>query len=374
MANQILICKKDIDSPSNRNTKDGKLLKAVFLLNPSKAVVMYGKAEVTINENISANNTQSSTDSTENTQQSNTQQSNTPQSNTTPSGNSESNSSESYTYDNHYSILEAYNNLCFINNKMLFEADDATTDNTDTEATRNFVVGRTINVKVLLPDEGYTIWTLAVEQSAIGGVNKIVSALKSKNFKAAFNIAKEAMRRVDDRNFDALVPIKAETYITPTQNIAPFIGQCRWAFDAGTRDDNESGLNLNIAIAPINAKDGKPLERTIYKSVYNITGDISDGKLDFLFNTSRGSTQQQNSRYGNDDNNEDVDPSEAVSKYLNGKFKCIGDSSMYKNFLSIKKYIQDLLKKNVIEYVPNESMLPTRYESTLKSANSFVYF
>ena len=364
----IEICKLAIDSIDKRYSESGKLLKATFLLGPSKAVI--NKGSITV-EDKSQNSNNSENNSNQNS----------------------NNSSESFIKYN-YSILEAATRLCF-DSSFKNEADSAPNSNQIQNTEQREKKPATLTVECTIPEEGYTIWTLYINKEATDNLDKIINALRSGKFEAAYNIAKNAMKKtvldtgtapeatvsVDSTGtastdsgapYDGIIPLSAETHILHKETVAPFIGKCNWAFDAGKSDDNADGVNLNLAVAPIDAKTGKPKEATIFKTVYNILGNV-DNPVSMFIDSIIGANKQGDSN--NDERS--TDPTKKLSDFIHGKFYCEGDfkqSNSYVNFLKIKKFIVTLLQKELIEFAKSESMTDEKYPARLKSANSFVYF
>jgi hypothetical protein len=364
----IEICKLAIDSIDKRYSESGKLLKATFLLGPSKAVI--NKGSITV-ENKSQGNTNSENNSDQNS----------------------NNPNESFIRYN-YSVLEAATKLCF-NSSFKNEADNTPNSNQTQNREQEQKKPAILTVTCTIPEEGHTVWTLYVNKKATANLDKIINALRSGKFDAAYNIAKSAMKKTvvdagaapeatsgvdftgsaytsSGSPYDGIIPLSAETHITHKETVAPFIGKCNWAFDAGKSDDNADGVNLNLAVAPIDAKTGKPKESTIFKTVYNILGNV-DNPVSMFIDSIIGANKQGDSN----SSEKSTDPTKTLSDFIHGKFYCDGDfkqSNSYVNFLKIKKFIVTLLQKELIEFVKTESMTDDKYPARLKSANSFVYF
>ena len=203
--------------------------------------------------------------------------------------------------------------------------------------------------------------------------SKVINALKSKKFKAAFDIANSQAAKVtpDDQSAAGITVLSATTMLDKSNELlAPFIGKCRWAFDVGSEDNNDESFDLEIAIAPIDGKSKKPKTSTVYHAVFNIIGDITNGKLDWFDKFIKA----KDFVTGNEDSNSDNDASETLHKWLQSNFKLVGDSAMYDDFLKVRKFVEDNLKKKTIEPDKDESSSIASYISTLKSEKSFISF
>ena len=153
---------------------------------------------------------------------------------------------------------------------------------------------------------------------------------------------------------------------------APFVGRCRWAFDVGS-DNPEDSAELEIAIAPFNCKKQppKPDEKIIYHSVYKIIGDITDGTLEGFEMIGK-----VKDFFNGDDNQEGNDPSKSLSDWLHKRFKCVGDSSMYKQFLAIRKFVKECIKNKTLKEMPEAKGASNvkNYAAVVKSAKAFISF
>ena len=382
MANSIPSTYKQVSFVKNSNADLQKLLKSVFLLGPSKAVLSKGDIIVS-SSRVAQDSDDQSNDQTPN------QTSQNQSDNNQPSSSGESSSSESYNY----SIFEALSFLRKCN--KVYEDDnedasdsenepseessaedegsdkDSSRDDSKDSNTDHEFADTDLEVVVNLPNEGCTKWHLRLNN--VTDEAKVINALKSKKFKAAFDIANSQAAKVvqGDQSAEGITVLSATTMIDKKKELlAPFIGKCRWAFDVGSEDNNDESFDLEIAIAPIDGKSKKPKTSTIYHAVFNIVGDITNGKLDWFDKFIKAKEFVT----GNEDSNSDNDASETLHKWLQSNFKLVGDSSMYDDFLKVRKFVEDNLKKKTIEPNNDESSSITSYISTIKSEKSFISF
>ena len=376
MANSIPGSYKQISFLKNSTAETQKLLKAVFLLGPSKAVLSNGNvivSKVKIDQDVED-------DQSEN--QDNENQADE---------SSEDSSNESYNY----TILEA---LSFLRYNKVYEDDDSSKedsvknsedspkeddgdeeksdakndiDDKNKEDTDHEFSDTDLEVIVNLPNEGCTKWHIRLNN--ITDEDKVIAALKSKKFKAAYDIANAQAASVveEGQSAEGITILSATTMLDKKrEQLAPFIGKCRWAFDVGTDDNNAESLDLEIAIAPIDGKSKKPMERTVYHTVFNIVGDITNGSLEGFDTLDK----IKEFMAGNEDSDRDNDASEVLHKWLQSNFRCVGDSSMYDDFLKVRKFIDNNLKKKTIEFSKNDSSSIANYIPVIKSAKSFISF
>lgn len=362
--------------PNETTNDEGKLLKSVFTHGPSKAVMQSGK--VTVSESPVAQD--QDPDEQKNSEQ-----------NTSNSENNNHNESPNESY--HYSMYEAYSRHRF------FEADeesgesdnksDNTQNQTSDQNTENNIESSEHNsatdleVVVNLPGEGCTKWHLRLHKN-VTDKQKVINAIQSKNFKAAMDIANAQLKESGEtENLEGFKVLSATTMLDKTkEKLAPFIGKCQYAFDVGSKDDTDQAYDLEIAIAPIDGKTKKPKENTIYRTIYTITGDITNGQLEgFAALTKlKDDIQGNNNRsYRDSDESEDTkDPSEDLSKWIHSKFKSPGDSSMYKQFLNIRKFLEEQIKNKTVEFADNNAGCTKSVQdyanSVLKGKKSLITF
>lgn len=376
MANSIPGSYKQISFLKNSTAETQKLLKAVFLLGPSKAVLSNG--------NVIVSNVKIDQDVEDD-------QSENQDSGTQADESSEDSSNESYNY----TILEA---LSFLRYNKVYEDDDSSKedsvknseestkeddgdeeksdakndiDDTNKEDTDHEFSDTDLEVVVNLPNEGCTKWHIRLNN--ITDEDKVIAALKSKKFKTAYDIANAQAASVveEGQSAEGITILSATTMLDKKkEQLAPFIGKCRWAFDVGTDDNNAESLDLEIAIAPIDGKSKKPMERTVYHTVFNIVGDITNGSLEGFDTLDK----LKDFMAGNDDSDRDNDASEVLHKWLQSNFRCVGDSSMYDDFLKVRTFIDNNLKKKTIEFLKNDSSSIANYIPVIKSAKSFISF
>lgn len=376
MANSIPGSYKQISFLKNSTTETQKLLKAVFLLGPSKAVLSNGNvivSKVKIDQDVEDDQSENQDNETQTDES------------------SEDSSNESYNY----TILEA---LSFLRYNKVYEDDDSSKedsvknsedspkeddgdeeksdakndiDDKNKEDTDHEFSDTDLEVIVNLPNEGCTKWHIRLNN--ITDEDKVIAALKSKKFKAAYDIANAQAASVveEGQSAEGITILSATTMLDKKrEQLAPFIGKCRWAFDVGTDDNNAESLDLEIAIAPIDGKSKKPMERTVYHTVFNIVGDITNGSLEGFDNLDK----IKEFMAGNEDSDRDNDASEVLHKWLQSNFRCVGDSSMYDDFLKVRKFIDNNLKKKTIEFSKNDSSSIANYIPVIKSAKSFISF
>jgi hypothetical protein len=218
----------------------------------------------------------------------------------------------------------------------------------------SFTPGETYTFRLEMPNEGFTEWTVLFDSRA--DVETAKNAIRAKKFKAAMQAASK------DLESDGLVPIKARTCIYQITDFrkmpAPnFIGHCRYAFDSGSDEDtSEDNLTICLAVAPINAATNKPDSKTVIQAVYNVTGDITGGKVGQLAaaiskklrDTADGKSDRG---YDDDDKDNEKSMSEELSKYLHNAFRCVGDQTMYKNYLTIRKFLSKQIAAKNIEFL-----------------------
>ena len=376
MANSIPGSYKQISFLKNSTAEAQKLLKAVFLLGPSKAVLSNG--------NVTVSNVKIDQDVEDD-------QSKNQDSETQADESSEDSSNESYNY----TMLEA---LSFLRYNKVYEDDDLSKedsvksseespkeddgdeeksdakndiDDKNKEDTDHEFSDTDLEVVVNLPNEGCTKWHIRLNN--ITDEDKVIAALKSKKFKAAYDIANAQAASVveEGQSAEGITILSATTMIDKKRELlAPFIGKCRWAFDVGTDDNNAESLDLEIAIAPIDGKSKKPMERTVYHTVFSIVGDITNGSLEGFDTLDKIKEFMAD----NEDSDRDNDASEVLHKWLQSNFRCVGDSSMYDDFLKVRTFIDNNLKKKTIEFSKNDSSSIANYIQVIKSAKSLISF
>lgn len=376
MANSIPGSYKQISFIKNSTAETQKLLKAVFLLGPSKAVLSNGNvivSKVKIDQDVEDDQSENKDNETQTDES------------------SEDSSNESYNY----TILEA---LSFLRYNKVYEDDDSSKedsaknseespkeddgdeeksdtkndiDDQNKEDTDHEFSDTDLEVVVNLPNEGCTKWHIRLNN--ITDEDKVIAALKSKKFKAAYDIANAQAASVveEGQSAEGITILSATTMLDKKrEQFAPFIGKCRWAFDVGTDDNNAESLDLEIAIAPIDGKSKKPMERTVYHTVFNIVGDITNGSLEGFDTLDK----IKEFMAGDEDSDRDNDASEVLHKWLQSNFRCVGDSSMYDDFLKVRTFIDNNLKKKTIEFSKNDSSSIANYIPVIKSAKSFISF
>lgn len=368
MVSEYSIEKADKDLPlsaEDRFTKRGKSLKNAFKLGVSKSVKSKGK----VIDNPQQSNEEPKDDQNKDKEASPDQNSGGESTASTEAP------KESYQYK--YSILEAFSNLRHLYNE---ESEESTTQSTnepsnsesngdDGDATKvdkeaakedeeetkkdSFQFGTAYSFWVRLPDEGFTEWHVHFDKRA--NIEGAIKAIKSKNLKAALDIASKGV------GTDGLVPVYCATYVVKKPKIAPaFMGHCRYGFDCGSEDNSTiDNLNVCLAVAPIDGVSNKPNENCVISATYNIIGDITGGKIGELAAalTKKADDYAQGERSYDSGDKADNEENQAnkISEFLHKAFKCTGDQSMYAQFNQIKKFIDDNIKDGNLEFVEDDS-------------------
>ena len=330
------ISELSISSPDERFSNEGKMLKSMWMLGPSKAVISKGVITDLGNtgSDTSDNNDNTSDSSTDNKEQ------------------STNTNSEAFCHT--YSILEAFSHL-----HKLYEDSEGKDSNqqgndnggTDDEVKVgkfSYSEGNVYEFNVGIEDEGYTTWKVAIDSRADAG--SVKNAIRAKKFKEAYNIASKSVKS------DGLVPLSCTTYIRKApcgkKDIQPpFIGHCRYAIDSGYESEYRSsgdkdGLTLCLAVAPINGRTKKPDEDVVIQAVYNVTGDITGGVIGKLAASATSKIRDKalgtdSNRYkDSDDKDSEESQSDELSDWLHKKFRCVGDHTMYNNFKSLREFIK----------------------------------
>ena len=248
-----------------------------------------------------------------------------------------------------------------------------------------FEAGAKFVVRTCLDKEGLSEWEILVNADVPSKqYNAIVSALKSGNFKKAYNIAGNAT------NTDGLVPISCKTYIYKKPRVhVPWLGYCRYGLAAGTKDNDPDVANtLYLAVAPFDAsKGGKPdatyssNSKIVFKTAYNITGDISDGKLGVLVNFFKDRAVQVVDRITGDRDYDSNEADDEITKYLKSRFKCTGDSSMFEQFNQVRDYIETKLKEEdkesgykKLEVDESASTAIKTYANAIKQSKALILY
>lgn len=335
------ICNISIDKEEERTGTVGKLLFNTFVKGPSDAVKSYGKVTVSQSQGSS---------STSGNQSGGQQGSNGSQSGSSSGGN------EKYNY----SILRASTAL-----SKTFEED-----NSSEEESNEFVSGGgKYTVEVELPDEGITQWVISFNSNASGNIDKAIAAIKSKDFLAAYKIASNKL------GTDGFAVMSVSTSIhdrADKKDHCPFIGNCNYAFDSGSEETSDEDMTVCLAIAPLDMKTSKTNGNIVIKVVYDILGDISNGgSLKALLLSIIKSNPNENNTYSDEEINK---VSDEVSKYLNRKFKCIGNSKMYDNFKNIRNYVVKNIKANTLAYDKSYSQDIKKYADAVKPKEILITY
>ena len=330
------ISELSISSPDERFSNEGKMLKYMWMLGPSKAVIRKGVITDLGNTGSEASGNENTGDaSTDNKEQ------------------STNTNSEAFCHT--YSILEAFSHL-----HKLYE--DSTGEDSNQQSNDNggednevkvgkfsYSEGNVYEFNVGIVDEGYTTWKVAIDsRSDIGSVK---NSIRAKKFKEAYNIASKSVKS------DGLVPLSCTTYIRKDPGgkkdiQPPFIGHCRYAIDSGYESEYRSsgdkdGITLCLAVAPINGRTKKPDEDVVIQAVYNVTGDITGGVIGKLAASATSKIRDKalgayssKSYRDSDDKDSEDNQSDELSDWLHKKFRCVGDHTMYNNFKSLREFIK----------------------------------
>lgn len=331
---------------NNIHSNEVKILKKMWMIGPSKAVISKGKCIEVNNQSINSvdgsdpkaadsNNTHVNDSATNNT----------------------GNSNEGYSS---YSILDAFIGACLFNEDSKPDKQDEHDDELSNNTSTKFVPGKIMSFDIGIDGEGFTEWKIVFNERS-KNIERAIEYIKKKQFKAAFTIASKGVES------EGFIPISAETYIAKVpsgqKNIQPpFIGHCKYAIDAGSeggnsdKDRGSEGLTICLAVAPINGRTNKPSEDMVLQAIYNVTGDITGGALGNLLATITGKLRDKSSgdrdRYGGNsdkDSDSEASKSDELSKFLHKKFNCVGDHTMYGNFLTLRKFIKKQLSEGNLE-------------------------
>ena len=330
------ISELSISSPDERFSNEGKMLKSMWMLGPSKAVISKGVITDLGNtgSDTSDNNDNTSDSSTNNKEQ------------------STNTNSEAFCHT--YSILEAFSHLHKLYEDSAGEDSNKQSngngdkDNEVEVGKFSYSEGNVYEFNVGIVDEGYTTWKVAIDTRADAG--SVKNAIRAKKFKEAYNIASKSVKS------DGLVPLSCTTYIRKAPGgkkdiQPPFIGHCRYAIDSGYESEYRSsgdkdGLTLCLAVAPINGRTKKPDEDVVIQAVYNVTGDITGGVIGKLAASATSKIRDKalgtdSNRYrDSDDKDSEENQSDELSDWLHKKFRCVGDHTMYNNFKSLREFIK----------------------------------
>lgn len=227
----------------------------------------------------------------------------------------------------------------------------------------------TLQVKVSLKNEGYSVWTLVLDSKV--NVSKVKNALKSGKFAAAYSIASKSSSPA------GLIISKLETFVSTDNEItchSPFIGKCRYALDSGTSEDTSEDNSICMAIAPIDGRTDKPSNKIVFKVLYNVidADKFTGGTLKSVVKKVDADKDKNNdNNYYSSNNNDNVND---LSKWLNDKFTCVGDSSTYSNFLKLRKFIEKSLKNKSIEFDNDGSETVSSFSNVSEVKKSIIAY
>jgi hypothetical protein len=342
-------------------TDNSRILKKAFMIGPSKAVIQKGTIEV---KPVSV--AQNSTDNQTNQTQNNNTENDDFSDEQGLDFDTDTNNS-SYIRNNKYSIFEAYSNMNFLNIRSLInEADDNSQQNQTNNSTNdtdkgNFKVSSNYySIKVELPNEGFTEWTIMFDARVNNAdIENVLKLIKGKKFKQALQAATNAINTEGDdtKKDDGFTIFSMRTYIYDKSIVKyppSFIGHCRYAFDSGSVDneDDDSSTTVCLAVAPINAYTTKPDDKTVIQTIYRVIGGVENftggtvGKLGAVTKGAavdmiRGDAERQR-----EDDTTEQTASNILSNFIHKKFThYIGDQNNYADFLAIKKFIKEQCTK-----------------------------
>lgn len=341
------------DAANNRFDAKGKVLKTCFNLGPSKATISYGDVEI-----IDGESADKSIESPKSGSES-------------KSGSEDSNKKESYSY----SIMESYLNL----NKSLFiEEDSNSSDNSANNSQSNTDNASYVSLqfKVGIENEGYTVWTVAVDTRA--NLESVKKAILSKKFKNAYDIASNGL------GADGLIPLIAHTFVNAEQH-PPFIGHCRYGFGSGEEGNskegsNTSGYTLALAVAPIDGKTNRTSDDLAAQVIYNITDidGITGGKLGETLAAIKKYAKDKvsgdnSSNYSHRSKETDQHVVDAINEYIKNSFEEVGDQEMYADFKKIRDgYLKKCLDEKMIE-LQSETKLDEN-SSKFNTSDKLIYY
>lgn len=377
----ILVCKCSITSVNDKLSKIGKILKSIFLNGPSQSVRDSGKVTVELTQ---LEDTASSEEQKDKENKEDKESSNKETTNKDSNDNKETAQEESYKY----SIQESFYNI-----KRIFEDDnetddssvddiDDTSDSNDNEENNDdkkvFKPGDALKIKVLLPNEGFTLWTIQLDKRA--NTTAVMAAIKSKDFKRAYQLARKGL------NTAGLIPLAAETYMNSKSKL-PFMGHCQYALDAGSNDKTENANFVSMAIAPLDGKKNNQTSQDIvFEIKFDIIGDISNGEIERSLNNTDKDNDEDNTsmskkdfikamkELNSDSKNDTINLADMVSKWLKNKFKCIGDSKMYDNFNKLREFVSNQANDGNLEFLDDESDNIKKYSKLGAVKKSLIYY
>lgn len=335
-----LACEYTLDE-EDRNSAIGRYIKNAWIIGPSKAVKSFGKIILEDKAPSSSNKSTSNTKS-----------------------NTDDNKKESYSI---------FNSNLSLRYNTKFEADG--------KSSSEVPVFSSFTVKVGIEGNGYTEWKVLLKN--LNALIPVKTAIKAGAFKEAYNFAS------NDKESDGLIVVSVKTFIannTDTREcLPPFMGHCRYGFDAGSEDTNIDANTICLAIAPIDAKNNKPSQDLIFRSTYSVVGDITDGILGDILNFAKDATKKVGSqvipglssgsdrRYSDDKESDEQKATNKLSDFLHKKFKCVGDQNMYPQFKQICDYIKRNVSNKRLEYMESESTNPVAYKNQINDG-SLIFF
>lgn len=353
-SDKILVCSFKIEDYTQRYTDAGQLLKSAFLIGPSNSIKERGEVTFEGSDNKADKPEENSVKATSKQKDSTNQ--------------SDNKSAQKENYN--YTILNAL--------ARMFEADEETSasnastqtpqsagnnSNTKSKSKNKFNPGEHLVITVNLPNEGCTKWDLTIDADA--DIEKVKSALKSKNFNEAYLIASK------NKESDGIVPTIVETYLYKDAECnCPFLGHCHFAVDSGDDNSAKESNSITLAIAPIDAKTNETNKDIVYYSVYNVVGDAICGIIGktiakaqkLIRNTIDGSTGNSERPSDPSERDSEKEKSNELSKFLHDKFRSPGDHTMYDEFLKIRNFIKKQIDEKRLEYSDTESFNLDNYQ------------
>lgn len=344
------------DAVKNRFDAKGKVLKTCFNIGPSKATINHGDVEFIYDASAANKSIVKSKSDSEN-------------------GGEDSNKKESYSY----SIMESYLNL---NKSLLLEEDSNSSDSSASNSQSNTDNASYVSLqfKVGIENEGYTVWTVAVDTRA--NLESVKKAIQSKKFKNAYDIASNGL------GTDGLIPLICHTFVNEKQH-PPFMGHCRYGFGSGEDDNSEEGSNASgytvaLAVAPIDGKTNDTSKDLVAQVIYNITDidGITGGKLGETLAAIKkyakdkvSGDSSSNYSYRSKENDKDSDQRvvDAINDFIKNSFEEVGDHTMYEDFKKIRdNYLKKCLDKKMIE-LQSETKLDEN-SSKFNTSDKLIYY
>lgn len=258
-----------------------------------------------------------------------------------------------------------------------------------------FVYGGKIGVRVFLENEGYTDWLLYINRPALLRIDAIKSALESRKFRDAYDIASKEL------GTDGIVPVSFKTFISEAAVTGskgahcPYIGYSSWGIASGdeltdqeAKKDSIASTLVCLALAPFDEKSSKP-GAALFKAQYRILnfGDYEPSKLSKL--TSKVADTAKNvasavidgdvgKAFKDDENSKKDDTPDLVSQKIEddlGKSNVSGSSpDTYRNFFKARDWVEKEINAKHLEYDRSRSTNVESLAKDIKSAGAYVTY